>query len=53
MNIEVDVVKLWPEEKIAIIVKVPFDTYAGSLYPNETLRDAFIAALDRYMLERR
>jgi len=34
-------------------IKVPFDVYAGSLYPNEVLREAVIAAFDTILAEQR
>jgi hypothetical protein len=41
------------DRSVEIGIKVPFDVYAGSLYPNEVLREAVIAAFDTFLAEQR
>lgn len=41
------------DRSIEIGIKVPFDLYSGSIYPNEVLREAVIAAFDTFLAEQR
>ena len=52
-DIEVVVVRHEYDRSIEIGIKVPFDVYAGALYPNEVLREAVAAAFDEFLSQRR
>lgn len=52
-NVQTEVWHNMERDTVEVRVSIPFHEYAGSLWPNETVRDAVIESLDRFLDERR
>lgn len=51
LDVEVEVARREHARRIDVRISIPFEQYAQSLYPNETLREAVFAAFDKFLEE--
>ncbi|AMM44731.1 hypothetical protein [Xanthomonas phage f30-Xaj] len=52
-GINVEVWHNMERDTVEMRISVPFRQYAGSLWPNETLRESVQEAFDKFLAERR